>query len=615
MERAGFQVVDYIVFALMLIISASIGVYYRFTGGKQKTTQEYLLGDRNLAVVPVGFSLMASFMSAITILGVSNENYSFGTQFVVINFAYVLATPIAAYCFLPVFFELQVTSVYEYLQMRFGLATRLLCSFAFSTQMILYMGIVLYAPALALSAVTSLSLVTAILSMGLVCTFYSAIGGMKAVVATDVFQSLLMYAAIFTVIVIAAIDVGGLSEIWRIADEGSRIEFFNIDPDPRVRHTIWSLVIGGMFTYLSLYAVNQAQVQRLMSLRNLRTSQKALWLSLPILMVLSLSTSFSGLAIYSKYYKCDPVADKRIKSSDQLMPLYVIETVGHIPGLAGLFVVGLFSGSLSTVSSALNSLSAVSLEDYIKPAYVAIKGRGLSENACTVLSKILALGYGMLCLAFAFLAQSFGGILQASLTIFGVIGGPLLGVFTLGMFFPFANQMGAVFGLLTSMMFALWLGFGGPKPPPPVLPLSTEGCNSSHYVPESNFSVLMDATNLPLKEEKEYFILYQLSYLWCVVIAFLICVVVGCTISFITGKRCGEWGSRKSNPSLFIPCVRRSLMREAASLNNVSSVYDVVLPVEPAPKIQVQGKVTDHHCNGLEKLSMESEKKNQITRL
>lgn len=130
----AFGIVDYIVFAIMLLMSASIGIYYRFTGGKQKTTQvifinllilfkififkiqflkEYMLGNKNQGIVPVAFSLMASFMSAITLFGVSAENYYHGTQFVAINLSYVLGTPIIAYVFLPVFFKLGNLSVYE----------------------------------------------------------------------------------------------------------------------------------------------------------------------------------------------------------------------------------------------------------------------------------------------------------------------------------------------------------------------------------------------------------------------------------------------------------------------------------------------------------------------
>jgi len=175
MTNSAFTWIDYLVFIIMLLISASIGVYYRLTGGRQQTTKEYLLADRNMSVLPVGFSLMASFMSAVTLLGVSSENYIFGTQFVVINISYIIGTPVAAFFYLPVFFNLQCTSAYQYLELRFSRCVRLVASATFMLQMILYMAIVLYAPALALSAVTGLAKWTSILSVGIVCTFYCTI--------------------------------------------------------------------------------------------------------------------------------------------------------------------------------------------------------------------------------------------------------------------------------------------------------------------------------------------------------------------------------------------------------------------------------------------------------
>lgn len=128
--------------------------------------KEYFLADRSTPVFTVACSLMASFMSAITLLGVSMENYKFGSIFVVINISYGLATPVAAYLFLPVFYQLQATSAYEYLERRFGESTRLFASIAYSLQMILYMGIVLYAPAIALEAVTGINQTAAILTIG-----------------------------------------------------------------------------------------------------------------------------------------------------------------------------------------------------------------------------------------------------------------------------------------------------------------------------------------------------------------------------------------------------------------------------------------------------------------
>ena len=229
--------VDYIVIALALLISAAIGFYYR----QQNNAGDYLLASGKMSSLPVAFSLMASFMSAITLLGVTKENYVYGTQFVVINFAYMIGTPIAAYVFVPVFFRMESPSAYAYLEKRFGLTTRLLASLAFSLQMILYMGIVVYAPALALSAVTDLSYLGSILAVGIVCTFYSTLGGIKAVLITDVFQSLLMFAAIGCVVIGGTMTIGGPTEVLTRAQD--RIRFFDMDPDPTIRHTFWTQLV------------------------------------------------------------------------------------------------------------------------------------------------------------------------------------------------------------------------------------------------------------------------------------------------------------------------------------------------------------------------------------
>ncbi|XP_068218400.1 putative sodium-dependent multivitamin transporter [Palaemon carinicauda] len=468
-----FGVADYVIFALVLATSSAIGVYFRFTGGRQKTYKEYMLADQSMPVLPVAFSLMASFMSAITILGVATENYVFGTQFVIINISYLVATPLACYLYLPVFFRLQNTSVYEYLERRFGLLTRTCASLAFSLQMALYMGIVLYAPALALSAVTGISLNMSIASVGVVCTFYSSLGGMKAVLVTDMFQSLLMFAAVFAVITRGLLDYG-IEGVFAAARKGERLEFFNASLDPRERHTIWSLGIGGIFTYCSLYGVNQAQVQRLLTIKDLRRAQASLWLQLPILMLLSTSTSFAGLVLYAHYQNCDPMRSRRITNPDQLLPLYVVETMGMYPGLSGLFVSGIFSGSLSTVSSALNSLAAVTLQDYVLPF---VSNRVMLGEKLTVISKFLALLYGCICLAIAFMTQFLGsGILEASLKIFGAVGGPLLAIFTMGMLCKMANQKGVMTGLVCGLVITMWIAFGKPKPPPDFKPVSIEGC-------------------------------------------------------------------------------------------------------------------------------------------
>jgi len=557
--QPSFTLPDYLVLAAVLLCSSLIGLYYRFSGGKQKTQREYLLADGGSSIIPVAFSLMASFMSAITLLGVTQENYTYGTQFVMINISYVISTPIAAYVFLPVFYGLQSLSVYRYLEKRFGYLTRLLASLAFTLQMVLYMGIVLYAPSLALSAVTGLHFQGAVIAIGLVCTFYSTLGGMKAVLMTDLFQSLLMFAAVFSVIICSWVEAGSLWPILETADSRGRIQFFETSVDPTVRHTVWSQVFGGCFIYCSLYAVNQAQVQRLLTLPSLRSAQAALWLQVPILIVLSLSTSLAGLCIFYQYRDCDPLASGtflafcfmiiwiyagKIRSPDQLLPLYIVDRMSEMPGLPGLAVAGIFSGSLSTVSSAINSLAAVTLEDYIRPLV------DISDTNTTFLLKILALVFGVLCIGLAFLADILGtGVLQASLTIFGVVGGPLLGLFTLGILCRRVEQKGAVLGFLFGLAFISWIGFGGPKPPSPKLPVSVANCSAPITLPENHPG-----------GDTEYFYLYRISYAWTCCLGFLATVLIGNLVSELV--RLGGGIQKEVEPLLLAKMFRRKEDRE-----------------------------------------------------
>jgi solute carrier family 5 (sodium-coupled monocarboxylate transporter), member 8/12 len=150
--------------------------------------------------------------------------------------------------------------------------------------------------------------------------------------------------------------------------------------------------------------------------------------------------------------------------------------LGHLSGLSGLFVAGIFSGSLSSVSSTLNSLAAVTLEDYFKPLYRHFKQKEWKTSSASV-SKIIAFVYGLVCIGGAFLAQFLGGILQASLVLFGVVGGPLLSLFTLGMATEIANQWGVIPATVIGIGVSVWIGFS-PKPPTDrQLEFSTEDCS------------------------------------------------------------------------------------------------------------------------------------------
>uniref|UniRef100_A0A8B9DYK3 Solute carrier family 5 member 8 n=1 Tax=Anser cygnoides TaxID=8845 RepID=A0A8B9DYK3_ANSCY len=533
-----FSVWDYVVFAAMLLVSAAIGIYYAFAGGGQKTSKDFLMGGRSMSALPVALSLTASFMSAVTVLGTPAEIYRYGAIFCIFAITYALVVLCSAEIFLPVFYRLGITSTYEYLELRFNKYLRLCGTVLFIIQTILYTGIVIYAPALALNQVTGFDLWGAVVATGVVCTFYCTLGGLKAVVWTDVFQVGIMVAGFSSVIIRAVVVQEGIGRIVNDSYHGGRLNFWDFNPNPLQRHTFWTIVIGGTFTWTGIYGVNQSQVQRYIACKSRFHAKMSLYINLVGLWAILVCATLCGLSLYSIYKDCDPWSAKQVSALDQLMPYLVLDIFKDFPGMPGLFVASAYSGTLSTVSSSINALAAVTVEDLIRPYF-----RSLSEKKLSWISMGMSLFYGGVCIAMAALASLLGALLQAALSIFGMVGGPLLGLFALGILCSFANGIGAFVGLVTGFVVSLWVGIGSQiYPPLPErtlpLPLSTAGCNISI---SSNLttSTANPLTTIFSTQAPERPVLadrwYSLSYLYFSTLGTLITIVVGMIISLLTG--------------------------------------------------------------------------------
>lgn len=164
---------------------------------------------------------------------------------------------------------------------------------------------------------------------------------------------------------------------------------------------------------------------------------RAVWYTLPMFTIIHLLILLVGIVVISKYRYCDPIKTKRISSADQLFPLFVMDTMGYIPGIPGIFFAGMFSASLSTVSSGINSLTAVVHEDIIKP-YI---WRNLSDESTLRCLKIMSVLFGILCMNAAMVSVYFGNIIQATIVAFGLLGAPMFGAFMLGLFVPSATNL------------------------------------------------------------------------------------------------------------------------------------------------------------------------------
>lgn len=562
-----FSVLDYCLFVAVLLVSAVVGLYYFLKekfGKKEMTSDDLLMGGREMSVFPVAMSLVASYMSAITVLGVPTEMYVYGTEYYLVGFSGLLTYPATCFVFLPFFHGLGLTSAYQYLELRFNRWTRCLASFVFVIEMILYMAVVLYAPALALNQVTGLSLWGSIVSVGVVVTFYTSLGGLRAVLWTDTFQTFVVVGGLIGIIVMGCNRLGGMGEVWRISQEGQRIRFFDFDFSPFKRCTFWGLIVGSFIGQLTIYGSSQTMLQRYMSISSVRKSQIALFVSLPTTILLITLVCIAGLVIYATYHACDPLIDGKIISRDQLLPYYVMEALGEIPGVPGIFVACIFSASLSSISSCLNAVSITVLEDLVKPA-MEYFDKTMTTKTEARLAKLLGIFSGGLVIAFAFLCTILGStVLQIMISVFGLAGGPLLGVIVMGMFFPCVNGAGALAGLVISTGVMFWIVIGSfvYDVPMPVLPFSTDGCagdeSTVSYVYNAFTTHIMDLSHVveipvtstlaPWIEWSGFKQIYSISFLWYPTVALCVALVVGILVSCLTG-----WTKKPTSPRFVYP--------------------------------------------------------------
>lgn len=194
-------------------------------------------------------------------------------------------------------------------------------------------------------------------------------------------------------------------------------------------------------------------IQRYLSLPTLKDARRALYIFVLGVCVVMCLCTYNGLLIYTTYKNCDPLTTKLAKVRDQLLPLFVMDVLGDMPGLSGIFIAGVFSAALSSLSTCLNSMSAVVLEDFCKP----FAKRPLSDRAINLIMRSVVVGVGVLSVALVFLVERLGTVLQLTMSLEAITNGPLLGVFTLGILMPSVN--GKVGGLRSSMIrinFGIW---------------------------------------------------------------------------------------------------------------------------------------------------------------
>lgn len=452
----------------LLYLAVVFGLAVKSARG-QEDNEDYFVGGRSMNWWVVGISMFATSFSSISFLGLPQRGaYQDFSFFLTILFIPFLITPILWWIFVPMYVRLRVSSGYEYLGRRFGVPAQKIGAGLYCAYAIGWMGTMLCAVALTLQVVMDLSPTQYVLSLvgiGIFATFYTVLGGLKAVIWTDVLQAVVLGGAIILILFLAVGRIeGGWEGFLAIANEHEKFKMIHFHPgwfsaeNFTEKNSVYTAVAFGVFMYMPGYLVAQNMVQRYVCAGSLKAGRGVVVLSAGINVVLGFAFLCVGTGLFAFYHQPGgpglPVAGAGIASEDQILPFFVATQLPGY-GLVGLILAGLFAAAMSTIDSGINGVTSVIVFDWFR-------GRRLSLRMSRILSAVLGLAVIGAALLVPYLGDNVIGIIT---TIAAICLGMLVGVYLLGLFVPRANLPGVLAGLGAGLvcLAAVWIGTDIPK--------------------------------------------------------------------------------------------------------------------------------------------------------
>lgn len=455
----GLTVIDWAIIFLYALGTVALGYT---CGRRQKTTREYFTGSGRMNPILIGFSMFATLLSTISYLAVPGEAISKGPGGLLNFLAYPFAFLIVAYAIIPVYMRSRVTSAYELLEERLGLSVRLLGSVLFLLVRLIWMSLLIYLSAKAMTVMMGVDeswipLVT--LLTGLVAVLYTSLGGLRAVVITDTIQTLLMLGGACVAIGLVTWKLGGVSWVpsgWQPHWDVQPL--FSFDPGVRIS------ILGSIF-YVFVLTVciaggDQTMVQRFMATRDARAARRAYLTHQIVNVVIIVSLWMVGFALLGFFQEFPgklPAGIELTRNGDDVFPYYIAYLLP--PGVSGLVVSAMFAAAMSSVDSGVNSITAVVSRDFL-----ARFGRlPESERDQTRIAKILAFGIGgLIVVGSSFLEQVPGNIWAVSNKTSSLFVAPIFGLFVYAFFVPFAKPLGVWVGTVLGILAAGLVAFSRP---------------------------------------------------------------------------------------------------------------------------------------------------------
>lgn len=462
--NGGLHWIDGVIIAIYACSTLGIGWYY---GRQQRNVDEYFVGNRAMSPFLVGISLFATLFSTITYLSSPGEYISNGP----VLLAGILSIPIVyfivGYLMIPVYMRHRVTSAYELLEIKLGLEVRLLAATLFIVLRLAWMSLLIFMASKAMLEMLGIAeqdkdkwLPVIVFATGAVAIFYASIGGLRAVVITDLLQFILLFGGAVLVIVTVTVHLGGFSWFptsW--AEHWDPQPLFSFDPNVRV--TVFGTILGGTLWWVCTAGSDQTAIQRFMSTGSAKAARRSFLMNSIAGAMVSLVLAMVGFSLLG-FFQSDPTLLPEGKTleeaADRLFPYFIAH---HIPvGLSGLVVSGLFAAAMSSIDSGVNSISAVVMTDFVD----RFRSQPISEKAHVLAAKLLAFGIGVIVVIVSSFVMKHvpGNFLEQTYRISNLLVSPIFIMFFMALFVPFATSRGTIAGVLFGSLAAIILAYWGP---------------------------------------------------------------------------------------------------------------------------------------------------------
>lgn len=445
-NQVRFGWVNWLTLCIYIGCMILIGFYF---SKRESSTDNYFKAGGRIPWWAAGISIYGTQLSAITFMAVPALVYATDWRLAVGTIMILLIVPLIVKYYLPHFRGLNLTTAYEFLEQRFDLKVRMVGSLTFILLQLGRMGVVLYLPAIAISSVTGIDIILCIAIMGVFSTLYTVLGGIEAVIWTDVAQVVVLMGGAVACIIVAVANIpGGTAEIIQtgVAYNKFRILDFRWDYTELV---FWVAIIGFFFLNLISYTSDQVVIQRYLTVKDEKAAARSLWTN-GIVTIPGIFIFFGLGTTLFVYYLTNP-QEISSNTTDEILPYFVVTKLPV--GVAGLVISGIFAASMSSLDSSMNSISTAYITDFHKKIWP-----GESDERYLHLAKIVTIlmgAFGTLT-AIWIAVSDVGFIFDFFQEILGTIGGSLAGVFVLAVFVKRTTPTGALIGILAGALITLW---------------------------------------------------------------------------------------------------------------------------------------------------------------